>query len=193
MTFAQYILAQEDYLKKVQIVYVLAQRENIYFDKSVVFKTDLLQAVIECMELDVDENEMITASLLCACKKDDSPSWQEKLETYGTEGAEFLKTLGFSDRFCKICEGHNRYNTQTNREYESDILEVIDNFGGMLLYRTERPAYSVEDAIVLLESRNLKNKNNKFLDTFKEFVDIPGIIDAIKFLQKTANDVVKLT
>ena len=193
MTFAEYLLEQKDYLKKIQIVYVLAQREKIFFDKSVMFKTDLVRTSIECSQLKVDKNELITASLLYACKKDDSPQWQERLKTYGTESADFLKTLGFSDRFCKICEGHNRYNEQTSREFESDVLEVCDNFGGMLLFRPERPAYSVEDSLVLLESRNLKDKNNQYLETFKEFVNIPGMIDEIKLLQRAANEAVKMS
>ena len=38
-------------------------------------------------------------------------------------GASYLKTLGFSDRFCKICSEVNRYNEIEEREKESDILE----------------------------------------------------------------------
>ena len=86
------------------------------------------------------------------------------------EGAEYLETLGFDKRFCKICEEVNRYSGSTPREKESDILELVDNFGGMLLDRPERPGFPVDEALVLLEYRNMKDKDNVFLEKFKEFV-----------------------
>ena len=41
----------------------------------------------------------------------------------------------------------------------------------MLLDRPERIAFKVDEALVLLEYRNLKDKDNRYLDTFKEFVN----------------------
>ena len=81
-----------------------------------------------------------------------------------------LSTLGFSNRFCKICEEVNRYSGSLPREKESDVLELVDNFGGMLLDRPERIAFKVDEALVLLEYRNLKDKNNRYLQKFKQFV-----------------------
>ena len=86
-------------------------------------------------------------------------------------GAEYLHKLGFSEKFCRICEGVNRYSNQEIRERESDILELVDQFGGMLLDRPERIAFKVDEALVLLEYRNLKNENNIYLPQFKEFVN----------------------
>ena len=171
-TFADYILQEKDYEKKIQLVYMLQKRDNIFFDKSVVFKTDIAKRFIERVKLDVDENLVLTACLLYSCKKDDSPKGIDSIKTYAKESAEYLKTLGFDDRFCKMCEEHNRYNESTNREYESDILEIIDQFGGMLLQRPERQAFSAEDAITILEHRNLKGKANRFLERFKEFLEM---------------------
>ena len=94
-----------------------------------------------------------------------------KIKAYAKEGAEYLKKLGFSDRFCKICEGVNRYSEQKTREKESDVLELVDQFGGMLLDRPERIAFKVDEALVLLEYRNLKDKHNIYLEEFKEFVN----------------------
>ena len=42
----------------------------------------------------------------------------------------------------------------------------------MLLDRPERVAFPIEEALVLLENRNLKNCNNYYLEQFKEFVNI---------------------
>ena len=56
------------------------------------------------------------------------------------------------------------------REPESDILELVDNFGGMLLDRPERAGYTPEKALIQLEESNLKEKNNRYLEEFKKFV-----------------------
>lgn len=41
----------------------------------------------------------------------------------------------------------------------------------MLLDRPERIAFKVDEALVLLEYRNLKDKNNIYLEQFKQFVN----------------------
>lgn len=171
-TFAEYILSEEDYIKKMEIVYYLKKRTNIFFDNSVLFKTELARMFMDSMDLDVDKNIVLTACLLCACKKPSNPQDLSKIRSYAKEGAEFLETLGFDKRFCKICEEMNRYSGSTPRERESDILELVDNFGGMLLHRPERKGFPVDEALVLLEHRNMKDKNNVYLEKFKEFVSI---------------------
>ena len=42
-TFADYILSEKDWIKKMEIMYYLNKRGNIFFDNSVVFKTELLK------------------------------------------------------------------------------------------------------------------------------------------------------
>lgn len=169
-TFADYILGETDYIKKLEIVYYMKKRTNIYFDNSVLFKTELARMFIDDMDIDVDKNLVITASLLCACKKPLDHRDLTRVKSYAKEGAQYLSTLGFSDRFCKVCEEVNRYSGSTPREKESDILELVDNFGGMLLDRPERRAFPIDEALVLLEYRNLKDVNNIYLNKFKEFV-----------------------
>ena len=170
-TFADYILLEKNWIKKMEIMYYLNKRGNIFFDTSVVFKTELLKLFLDNTNLDVDENMLITASLLCNCKKVDNFSDMNKVKTYAKEGADYLKTLGFDDRFCRICEQINRYSGSEPREPEADILELIDQFGGMLLDRPERIGFQVDEALVLLEYRNLKGKNNGYLQIFKDFVN----------------------
>lgn len=92
------------------------------------------------------------------------------MKSYAKDGAQYLETLGFDKRFCKICEEVNRYSGSEPREKESDILELVDNFGGMLLNRPERRGFPVDEALVLLEFRNMKGKENRYLEKFKEFV-----------------------
>ncbi len=170
-TFADYILSEQDYIKKMEIVYYLKKRANIFFDNSVIFKTELARMFIDDMNItDVDRNLVLTACLLCFCKKSPNPQDLSKVKSYAKEGAEYLATLGFDKKFCKICEELNRYSGSEPREKESDILELVDNFGGMLLNRPERRGFPVDEALILLEYRNMKNKNNRYLEKFKEFV-----------------------
>ncbi len=170
-TFADYILSEKDWIKKMEIVFYLQKRTGIFYDNSVVFKTLLTKLFIDRIDLDVDKNEVITASLLWSCKKELTSDDLSKIQSFAKEGAEFLATLGFSEKFCRICEGVNRYSGLEPREKESDILELTDQFGGMLLNRPERIAFRPDEALVLLEYRNLKEKNNRYLEEFKNFVN----------------------
>lgn len=168
--FATYILEEENLAEKMIIAYYLSRKNGIYFDKSIVLKAEITKLFIEFMKLDVDENELLTAMLLCNCKKVENAQKIGKLETYAKEGAEYLSTLGFSKHFCKMCEEVNRYSQSTPREKESDILEVVDQFTGLILNRVEREAFTPEEALVVLRERNLKYTDNKYLDLFEEFI-----------------------
>lgn len=169
-TFAEYILNEEDLFSKMEITYYLAQKTRIFFDKSVVFKTEMARMFIDYMKIDVDKNWVLTACLLSNCKKIDNAQDLEKIHTYAKRGAEYLSGLGFSAKFCKMCEEINRYSNSNPRERESDILELVDQFGGMLLDRPERIGLNTDEALVLLEHRNLKDQYNRFLYTFEEFI-----------------------
>lgn len=170
-TFAEYILNEKDWIRKLEIAFYLEKKARIFFDKSVIFKTELAKLFIEMMKIDVDENLVLTACLLCNCKKPHNLIDLDKVKTYAKEGAEYLSTLGFDKRFCKICEEVNRYSGSEPREKESDILELVDHFGGMLLDRPERIGMQVDEALVLLEHRNLKGKDNRYLKKFIRFVN----------------------
>lgn len=171
-TFAEYILSEKDWIRKMEIMYYLNKRGNIFFDNSVVFKTELLKLFLDnTPNLDFDNNMLITACLLCNCKKIDNFTDMNKVRTYAKEGAEYLQTLGFDRKFCRICEQINRYSGSEPREPEADVLELIDQFGGMLLDRPERIGMKVDEALVLLEYRNLKGKDNRYLQVFKDFVN----------------------
>ena len=169
-TFADYILDERDLASKMEITYYLAKKARIFFDKSVVFKTEIARMFVDYMKVDVDKNLIVTACLLCNCKKVDNAQDIEKIHSYAKEGADYLLTLGFDTRFCKICEEVNRYSNSNPRERESDVIELVDQFGGMLLDRPERIGFQPDEAMVLLEHRNLKGQYNRFLHTFGEFV-----------------------
>ena len=113
---------------------------------------------------------ILTACLLCNCKKIDNAQDIESLRSYAKNGADFLSKLGFDKRFCKICEEINRYSNSISRERESDVLELVDHFGGMLLDRPERAGFTPQKAIVQMEEENLRGINNRYFEKFKEFV-----------------------
>lgn len=176
--FADYILDKEkDIEEKITIMCYLEKKlrndpeKRIFFDKSIILKTTIVKMFIDIMNIDVDENLVITASLLCNCKKGSEPQKIGKVKTYAKEGAEYLATLGFDKKFCKICEEINRYSGSNPREKESDLLEVVDQFGGMLLDRPERGGYEPLDALIQLEHANLKDVFNRYLETFREFIE----------------------
>jgi len=171
-SFAEYILSEKDFSEKIEIMLNLKKKANIFFDNTVIFKTLIVKLFIETMEIDVNENELVTAMLLCGCKKINNAQDMEKIKAYAKDGADFLSKLGFSKEFCLICEQHNRYSNSIPRKKEADILELADQFGAMLLDRPERVAFPIEEALILLESRNLKNCNNAYLNEFKEFINI---------------------
>lgn len=177
-TFADYILDEKkDMKEKMTIMCYLEKKlrndpeKRIFFDKSVILKTTLAKMFIEIMDLNVDENLIITASLLCNCKKGAEPQKIGRVETYAKEGAEYLASLGFDKKFCKICEEINRYSNSNPREKESDILEVIDQFGGLILDRPERRGYSPMEALIQIEHDNLKDVFNRYLGTFRDFIE----------------------
>lgn len=169
--FSEYILNEKNFYKKIDTMILVSKKTPIFFDKSVIFKTIIAKLFIETMKLDVDENLVITACLLYACKKNQDAQSLDKVKSYAQQSADFLKKIGFSDRFCKICLEHNRYNDNVKREKESDILELVDQLGGMMVDREERRGFPLDEAIVLLEYRNLKNSNNIYLNEFKEFIN----------------------
>lgn len=175
-TFASYILNENDWTKKLEIVYYLRKKTGIFYDSTVIFKTLIIKQFLDylkeyCPTIELNDNLIITARLLCDCMKKENSTNLEDIKNYAKNGAEYLAKLGFDEEFTRICEGVNRYTLSQDRKIESDILELSDQFGGMLLDRPERIGFKPDEALVLLQFRNLKRKDNKLLDKFVEFVN----------------------
>ncbi len=173
-TFANCILNEPDFIKKIDIVNLLKKKQNIYFNTSVILKAELAREFIDTMKLDVDRNLVLTACLMYNCLKIDSKDELERLKKSKKEYETFLLSLGFDEKFCRICEQHSRIGNDKNviREKESDILEIVDQYGGLIMHRSDRLAYTVSDALDILVNRNMKDKENQYLDTFIKFVNI---------------------
>ena len=76
-TFAEYLLNEKDLVSKMDILYrlqkMLRERKNIsiYFNNAVIFKTEIARMFLEYTDVgkEVDENLVLTACLVCNCKK----------------------------------------------------------------------------------------------------------------------------
>ncbi len=179
-TFAEYILSEKDFIKKIEIITFLKKKNKIFFNNSVIIKTEILREFMDVMKIDIDRNLVITASFMYDCLKVESPEEINKIKKIDEAYRKYLQSLGFSERFCNICIGHNRKYELEKREKESDLLEISDQFGAMLLHRSDRLAYSVEEAIDLLKNKNLRNVENQYLNIFEEFVDIMEDIKVLR-------------
>lgn len=185
-TFADYILEEEDLDAKMEITYYLSKKTKVFFDKTIVFKTEIARLFLDYSKIEVDKNFVLTACLLCNCKKIESSENIDKIHGYAKEGAKYLREMGFGKRFCKVCEEINRYSHSNPREKESDILELVDQFGGMLLDRPGRMGFKPNEALVLLEHRNLKAEYNRYLNTFIEFINFLEKIQINELTNMTA-------
>lgn len=167
-SFVDMILNERRLSEKMKILMYLKKKRKCFFDNTVIFKTVICQMYLEHSKPDVDNNFVLTACLMYACKKSVSFT-EENKRTYLHDGAEYLETLGFDEKFCRVCEEVNRIANITPRDKEGDILEVVDNFG-MLLDRDDRRAFNPVEALFILENENLKGFDNAYLQDFKEFV-----------------------
>jgi len=168
--FAEYILNELDLTSKMEITHYLSKKTNIFFDKSIVLKTEILRLFLNYSKIEMDNNFLLTVCLLCNCKKVDNAQDIERIHNFAKDGANYLREMGFDKKFTKVCEEINRYSKSSPRERESDVLELVDHFGGLLLDRPERIGFKAEEALVLLEHRNLKGQYNRYLQTFIDFV-----------------------
>lgn len=194
MNFADILLQEKDLVKKIEIVAYYKKKNDIFFDTSVILKAGIAKQFIETMNLDIDMNKVLTACLVYSFKRINTPKEIERIKTEEKKDYEYLLSLGFKEDFCKICREYNRYNEKDGyvRDKEGDVLELVENFGGLILHRPERIAFPVDEAMQVLELKNLKNKRNRYLKDFKKFIEIMedievGRIGSYSKLQKSFN------
>ena len=66
--FAEYILNEKDLITKIEIIYFLAPKLGINFDKSIIFKTEVARMFLKYSKPNVDNNLVLTACILCVKK-----------------------------------------------------------------------------------------------------------------------------
>ena len=86
-SFASYILSQTDWGKKLEIMFYLKKKTNIYYNNAVIFKTLISKMFTEYLneknpEMNLDINLIITARLLCDCCKEDDITDKNEIQNY---------------------------------------------------------------------------------------------------------------
>lgn len=172
---AKTLLDEKELLKKVDIVRKYQQTTiKVFFDTTSILKAELARLFIEQMNIDsVHTNKIITACLVYAFKRTNSPMEKERIKHEKEEDKKFLQTLGFDEYFCKICGEYNRYNEQADyeREKEGDILELMDKFVGLIMHREDRLAFPVDEALDVLNSKLLDGIDNHYKNKFTKFIE----------------------
>jgi len=185
-SFAKDILDENELIDKIKVICKYRNNSiNVFFDTTAILKAEIVRIFIDNNNItNVDKNKLITACLVYAFKRTNTPKEIERIKKEKEKEREFLKSLGFDDNFCKICSEYNRYNEIEgyNRENEGDILELVDNFVGLIMHREDRTAFPVDEALDILEFKNLSNYNNKYINKFKSFIKSLEEIEISRFI-----------
>lgn len=168
---SNYFLDEKDFTKKVEKVFYFAKKQNLFFDKSTIMKAEIIRMFIQMMNIDVDENELVTASLVYSLKRTEGPKEIQRIKREIYQDREFLEKLGFSKAFAKYSTQYIRI-VGEERSKQSDILELVEQFGGLIMHREDRLAFNIGDALDVLENKNFAKKKNRYLDEFIFFVDV---------------------
>lgn len=173
--FAETILAEKELIKKVEIICRYQKSTiTVFFDTTAMLKAELARLFVDQMNIeDVDANKLITACLTYAFRRTNLPTEIQRIKSGKNEDKTLLQSLGFDENFCKICSEYNRYNEGADyeRTNEGNILEIIDKFVGLIIHREDRLAFSVEEALDLLEQKLLDGIDNKYKSKFVQFIN----------------------
>ena len=123
-TFAEYILSEEDFGRKIEIMSYLKKKTNIFFDNSVIFKATIASLFIDTMDIKVDRNKVVTAMLLCGCKKVNNAQDMEKIKAYAKEDAK--KGVYMSEGFTQMRLAHMKQYISPDRSGpKSQVMSAI--------------------------------------------------------------------
>lgn len=184
--FAKTILNERELIKKVEVVCRYQKSTiDVFFDITALLKAELARLFIERMNLeDIKKDSVITACLVYAFKRTNSPMEIERIKKEKEEDKAFLQQLGFDEPFCKICSEYNRYNEPAGyeREKEGDVLELVDKFVGLIMHREDRTAFLVKEALDLLETKILDGVENRYKNKFVQFIESLEEIEVTRFV-----------
>ena len=161
ISFANLILAEKNYGAKLLLMGRFYKILNIFFDNSVIFKSQILKCVLEISNINIDKNLMITLCLLYSCGK------KCNTKSYTEDRLKILKAMGFSDDFCNICKCIDKKACSEN-SIEGEILRFIDVLGELLLDNEARKALPVK---VVLKKMRIIEKDNLALDLLLKAIE----------------------
>ena len=191
---ARYIYAQKNLIKKIELVYYLKKKKNLFFDNSVIFKTELARMFIDSMELDVDKNKVLTAMLVYSLKKIDSPQEKQRILSEKNRDRAFLKQIGFTEEFINVAMEYNRVQEPVGyeRTKEGDVIELIEKFGGMLLHREDRLGFAPKEALEILDNTEFTKVENRYFEDLKFFVSVFESVQGLGIITKLQRNINKI-
>ena len=183
---ARYIYNQKNFVRKIEMVYYIKKINDLFFDTSVIFKAELARMFMDSMCLDVDDNLVITASLVYSLKKENSFLERERIKTEKSNYKAYLANLGFDEDFCKKAMEYNRVNEDENyvRSKEGDVLELVELFGGMLLHREDRLGFAPKEAVEILKTKRFSKVNNRYFKDLELFVSVMESVQGMGLISK---------
>lgn len=172
MNIADALLKEKDLIRKFEIMFYLQKKESIFFNTTSMVKAELMRMFLEEQKIeDLDISEMLTMALIYTVKRIDSPQEKQRMEENKQENMEYIESLGFSNDFAKNATYYKEEDVpKEERTKEEKILDIFDQFAGLISHREERIAYKIPQALDILEKNNLVNSENEYLPKFIDFI-----------------------
>lgn len=198
MNIADALLKEEDLIRKFEIMFYLQKKESIFFNTTSMVKAELMRMFLEDQKIkDLDISEMLTMALIYTVKRIDSPQEKQRMQENKKENMEYIQSLGFSEDFARNATYYKEGDVpEEERTVEEKILDIFDQFAGLISHREERIAYKIPQALDVLEKNNLASSTNEYLPIFIEFIkktdeSIGAKMGVISDLQKEINALTK--
>ena len=173
MNIAEALLKEEDLIRKFEIMYYLQKKEAIFFNTTSMIKAEILRMFLEDQKIEgIDISEMLTLSLIYTIKRIDSPQEKERMKENKLENIKYIQSLGFSEKFAKNATYYKEGDVpEEERTIEEKLLDIFDQFAGLISHREDRIAYQIPQALDILEKNNMATTTNEYLPIFIEYVN----------------------
>ncbi len=194
MNIADALLEEKDLIRKFEIMFYFKKKESIFFNTTSMVKAELMRMFLEEQKIEgVDISEMLTLALIYTVKRIDSPQEIQRMAENKEENMKYIQSLGFSKDFAKNATSYREGDVpEEERTVQEKILDIFDQFAGLISHREERIAYKIPQALDVLEKTNLANSTNEYLPIFINFIkekdkSVGAQIGIISDLQKNIN------
>lgn len=198
MNIADALLEEKDLIRKFEIMFYFQKKESIFFNTTSMIKAELMRMFLEDQKIkDVDISEMLTLALVYTVKRIDSPQEIQRMVGNKEENMKYIQSLGFSKDFAENATYYKEGDVpDKERTVQEKLLDIFDQFAGLISHREERIAYKIPQALDVLEKTNLSSSSNEYLSLFIEFIkekdkSVGAQIGVISDLQKGINVLAK--
>ncbi len=198
MNIADALLEEEDLIRKFEIMFYFQKKESIFFNTTSMIKAELMRMFLENQKIEgLDISEMLTMALIYTVKRIDSPQEIQRMADNKEDNMKYIQSLGFSEKFAINATYYKEGDVpEKERTVEEKILDIFDQFAGLISHREERIAYKIPQALDVLDKTNLASSSNEYLPLFIEFIKEKdksegAQLGVISDLQKSINSLAK--